>query len=172
MAEDLGGPTVSCEFARWQRGKPRSSHTQTGHQGIRIDMRRPTRFMGRQGREHLRRRMLHASRFPAKMGRIMQCWLLVTPAHSIMWAPKPSDKGFDISVAAASSEEANRRMSTDIPGPRCNEPTKDFTKGGALREVKFAVPLSEYSFLRFNASLGSKRNTLPYSKHLTCANGV
>jgi hypothetical protein len=44
-----------------------------------------------------------------------------------------------------------------------NQPTKELTKGGDLREAQVDVPLSEYPFLRFNASLGSKTDTLLYN---------
>jgi hypothetical protein len=44
-----------------------------------------------------------------------------------------------------------------------NQPTKELYKGGDLREAQVDVPLSEWPFLRFNASLGSKRDTLVYN---------
>jgi hypothetical protein len=54
-------------------------------------------------------------------------------------------------------------MSRVIIGLSSNQPTKELTKGGDLRETQVDVPLSEQPFLHFNASPASKTDTLLYN---------
>jgi hypothetical protein len=108
---------ANCCRARRQRGRPKSFQAQTAHRGLRLDVRHQTRLMGRARRALLRRRLLPASHFPAKMGKPTQGYLLGTiTCSSQVGRPSPQPRA-SASEPAVCSEAAFRRMSTDTSGP-------------------------------------------------------